>query len=101
MNGNVQLPAELPLPGNLLNLYQTGDENNRHFRQNIKSYNNHYVFASMQYNLQSPPGRGGFVFCIYGQIGHPPGHLCPGPNKNQCYGQLYIYNANVAVQQRI
>ena len=48
MNGNVQLHAEPPLPENLLHLYQTGDENSRLFRQNIRSYNNHFSFASMQ-----------------------------------------------------
>ena len=74
MNENVQLPAELPLPGNLLNLYQTGDENSSLFRQNIRSYNNHYAFASIQYSLQPPPGRGPFVFCICGQIDHRVGY---------------------------
>ena len=101
MNGNAQLPAELPLPEKLLNLYQTGDENSRLFRQNIRSYNNHFSFASMQYNLQPPPGRGGFVFHICRQIGHRVGPLHPGQNENRHYGQLYIYDPNVAVQQRI
>ena len=71
MNGNVQFPAAEPLlPANLLNLYQTGNENSRLFRQNIRSYNNHFSFASMQCNSQPPPGRRSFVFCICGQIGH-------------------------------
>ena len=55
----------------------------------------------MQYNLEPPPGRGGFVFRICGQIGHRVGPLHPGPNEQRRYGQLYIYDANVAVQQRI
>ena len=55
----------------------------------------------MQYNLQPPPGRGGFVFRICGQIGHRVGPLHPGPNEHRRYGQLYIYDANVAVQQRV
>ena len=53
MNGNVQLPAELLLPENLLNLYQTDDENSRFLRQNIRSYNNHFSFASTQEDLCS------------------------------------------------
>ena len=81
MNGNVQLHAEPPLPENLLHLCQTGDENSRLFRQNIRSYNNHFSFASMQYNLQPPPGRGGFLFRICGQIDHQVGPLHPGPNE--------------------
>ena len=64
MNGKVQLPAEPPLPENVLNLYQAGNENSRLFRKNIRLYNNHFSFASMQYNLQPPPGRGGLVFRI-------------------------------------
>ena len=55
----------------------------------------------MQYNLQPPPGRGGFVFRICVQIGHRVGPIHPGQNENRRYGQLYIYDANVAVQQRI
>ena len=78
MNGKVQLPAEPPLPENLPNLYQAGDENSRLFRKKIGSYNNHFCFASMQYNLQPPPGRGGFVFRICGQISHRVGPLHPG-----------------------
>ena len=78
MNGKVQLPAEPPLPENLPNLYQAGDENSRLFRKNIGSFNNHFCFASMQYNLQPPPGRGGFVFRICGQISHRVGPLHPG-----------------------
>ena len=41
------------------------------------------------------------MFCIYGQIGHQVGPLHSGPNENRHYGQLYIYDANVAVQQTI
>ena len=55
----------------------------------------------MQYSLRPPPGREGFVFCICGQIGHRVGPLHPGPNEIQHYRRLYIYNANVAVQQHI
>ena len=98
MNGNVQLPAKPPLPEKLLHLCQTGDENSRLFRQNIRLYNNHFSFASMPYNLQPPPGRGGFVFCICGQIGHQVGPLHPGPNEHWCYGQLHIYDANIDPQ---
>ena len=87
-NGNVQLPAELLLLENLLNLYQTDDENSRFLRQNIRSYKNHFSFASTQCNLQPYPGRGGFVFCICSQIGHRVGPLHPGQNENQHYGQL-------------
>ena len=100
MNGKVQLPAEPPLPENLLTLYKTGDENSR-FRKNIRSYINHFSFASMQYNLLPPPGRGGFVFRICRQIGHQVGPLHQGQNENWPYGQLYTYDANVAVQQHI
>ena len=85
MNGNVQLPAELPLPEKLLNLYQTGDENSRFFRQNIRSYSNHYAFAYRQCNLQPPPESGGFVFRICGQLGHQAGPIHPGPNENRLY----------------
>ena len=98
MNGNVQLPAKPPLPENLLHLCQTGDENSRLFRQNIRWYNKHFSFASMPYNLQPPPGRGGFVFRICGQIGHQVGPLHPGPNEHWCYGQLYVYDANIDPQ---
>ena len=48
-----------------------------------------------------PPGNCNPVFRICGQIAHRVGPLHPPRDRNLSYGQVYIYDGNEAVQQRL
>ena len=95
IGGNVSIPAFPPLPNQLVALYILN------FRNHIRLYNNMFAFASMNYNLRLPPGNCNPVFWVCGQIAHRVGPLHSLPDINLSYGQMYIYNGNEAVQQRL
>ena len=45
--------------------------------------------------------QGSWVFCILGQLCHLLGALAPGEGTSPQYTQLYIYNPQQALQQRM
>ena len=101
MGGAVSIPAFPPLPNQLLALYTLNNAHSRNFRSHIWLYNNMFAFASMNYNLHLPPGNHNPVFRICCQIAHCVGPLQPPQDRNPSYGQVYIYNSNKAVQERL
>ena len=62
----------------------------KHFRQNIRAYNNALAMASFGADIQTPPGRGPYCFRIHGQIYHRIGDLHPPTGMPRSFGQLYI-----------
>ena len=101
MGGNVTVPALPPLPNQLAALYTLNNAHSTNFRNHIRLYNNMFAFASMNYDLRLPPGNRSPVFGICGQIAHRVGPLHPPPDRNPSYGQVYIYDGNEAVRQRL
>ena len=101
MGGNVTVPALPPLPNQLAALYTLNNAHSTNFRNHIRLYNNMFAFASMNYDLRLPPGNRSPVFRICGQIAHRVGPLHPPPDRNPSYGQVYIYDGNEAVRQRL
>ena len=101
MGGNVTIPALPPLPNQLAALCALTNAHSTNFRNHIRLYNNMFAFASMNFDLRLPPGNRNPVFQICGQIAYRVGPLHPPPDRNLSYGQVYIYDGNKAVRQRL
>ena len=101
MGGNVSIPALPPLPNQLVALHTLNNAQSKSFRNHICLFNNMFAFASMNYDLRLPPGNPNPVFWVCGQIAHRVGPLHPPPDRNPSYGQVYIYDVNETVQQRL
>ena len=101
MSGNVSILALPPLPSQLVALYTLNNAQSRNFRNHIRLYNNMFAFASMNYDLHLTPRNRNPVFQVCSQIAHWVGPLHPLPDRNPSYGQVYIYDNNEAVQQKL
>ena len=73
----------------------------KHFRKNIRQYNNCFSFISVGTNIRPPPNNGPPCFRICGQIHHRYGGLFPAPNGNPLFNQLYIIEAAAALNLRM
>ena len=99
-NGKVVLTQLQPYPERLKNLIQGENQESVEFRRNIRNYNCAFSFASFGVKLALPHGRGPYCFRIQGQTYHNTTPLYPTVNPPQ-YGQLYIIDANEALQHRM
>ena len=98
--GNVKLPGLSAYPVEMKHLLMKNDDKGRNFRLNIRSYNSALAFASFGASFDVPPGRGPYCFKVHGQIYHRIGPLHPEPGKSASYGQLYILDSAMALQER-
>ena len=73
------------------------------FRENIWIYNSMFSFTSMgakiDYNIND--GFGPYVFKICGQMHHLMGLVLPSDGEFSKYAQLYIYNTQNEISNRI
>lgn len=102
-NGKVQLPKVRNPPTLLNNLLHGNNEKGKHFRDHIRSYNNMFAFTSLggeiDYSLNtgnSPP-----VFRLNGQNYHLIGSLLPNQNSKPQFAQLYIYDTQNEIANRM
>ncbi|CAN1298310.1 ATP-dependent DNA helicase PIF1 [Linum perenne] len=74
-----------------------------HFRKNARRYNNAFSFSSMggKVNHSLNQGRGPYTFSISGQIYHRIGSLLPSEGVKPKFGELYIYDTENEVKNRI
>lgn len=100
-NGKIKLEELGPYPDEIKRLLLGTDRLARNFHDNIRSYNNALAFASLGAKLDTPSGRGPYCFKIHGQIYHRIGGLHPEPNHHPTYGQLYILDSGIALQERM
>jgi hypothetical protein len=73
----------------------------KNFMENIRSNNSAVEFASMRAQIAPPPGHGPYCFRIHGQIYHLTGPMHPREGKRPEYSQLYILDAEEALNARI
>lgn len=102
-SGDIQLPTMKPPPQLLYDLIYGSDKKSKHFLDNIRSYNNMFSFTSMGGEIEwsindgsSPP-----TFCLHGQNYHLIGDLLPTEGSTPKFGQLYIYDTENEVANRI
>nr|GEW05746.1 helitron helicase-like domain-containing protein [Tanacetum cinerariifolium] len=76
---------------------------NKHFMENIRAYNQMFAMTSFgaKINESINQGRGPYVFKVSGKIYHWIGSLCPPPGESPRFLQLYIYDTNHEVENRM
>nr|GEU66750.1 helitron helicase-like domain-containing protein [Tanacetum cinerariifolium] len=75
----------------------------RHCLENIKAYNQMFSMTSLGANIDESinNGRGPYVFKISGQLYHWIGSLCPADGEPPRFLQLYIYDTDNEVDNRL
>ncbi|XP_015973562.1 uncharacterized protein LOC107496743 [Arachis duranensis] len=103
MDGKVELPLMKQAPDNLKALYFLDDEMGRYFRKNIRAFNAMFSFTSMagKINHKINNGSGPPSFILSGQNYHSIGSLIPQANEKPRFAQLYIYDTDNEIHNRI
>lgn len=114
-NGLVALDADRILQGapeTLVALFIDDGARDRHFRQEIRRYNNELAFASFSVNTQANDanpnehrvlaGQGPRVFTVFGQMYHQfSNHAVPADGRRPRYCQLYFVDSETANRERL
>ncbi|PWA60408.1 hypothetical protein CTI12_AA381910 [Artemisia annua] len=97
-DGKVLMQPEPDPPEYIKNLL--GDPN---FIHNVRAYNQMFAMTSFGARIDSTinRGRGPYVFKVSGQIYHYIGSLCPTGDDDPCFLQLYVYDTQNEVQNRM
>ena len=98
--GKVKLP-NIRASNQIENLMTGKDDSSGHFIAHIRKYNSALAFASMGAQIAPPPGRGPYCFRIHGQVYHRTSPLHPVMGNKPKYAQLYILDAEEALNQRM
>src|SRR4051794_20581848 len=78
------------------------DSQSIEFRQNIRQYNMSLAFTSLGVTEDHLVNRrGGWVFRVSGELCHLVGSLRPDEGVPPAYAQLYIYDSQLALHQRM
>ena len=96
--GKVKLESRSDYPDYIKELFR-----NRHFMENIRAYNQMFAMTSLGAEVDNSinMGRGPYVFKISGQLYHRIGSLCPEQNSRPQFLQLYIYDTENEVANRL
>ena len=99
--GKVSLPP-IQLPSqNVVELFSGSTAQSRHFLEKIRHYNATMAMASWNAALTEHAGRGPRVVTIHGQAYHLTAAKEAPEGRPAQYAQLYILDANDALQQRV
>ena len=73
------------------------------FMQNIRAYNQMFAMTSFGAKIDTTVNqrRVPYVFKVSGQIYHQIGSLCPTGDDTPCFLQMYIYDTENEVQNRM
>nr|GEW39505.1 DNA helicase [Tanacetum cinerariifolium] len=76
---------------------------NKHFMENIRAYNQMFAMMSFEAKVDESinAGQGSYVFKVSDQIYHWIGSLCPPAGERPRFLQLYIYDTDNEVQNRM
>ncbi|KAL3627397.1 hypothetical protein CASFOL_028760 [Castilleja foliolosa] len=97
-NGVVRLPLPLSPPSVIRDLFE--DSN---FMENVRAYNNMFSMTSFGARIDEAvnDGRGPYVFKVSGQLSHWIGSIWPPDNEHPRFLQLYIYDTENEVPNRL
>ncbi|KAJ6951656.1 hypothetical protein NC653_040948 [Populus alba x Populus x berolinensis] len=103
-NGKVVLPAPQETPNYLDNLLNPNNgSSSKKFRREIRAYNSMFAFTSMgavvDHSVNSRPGS--YLFKVNGYCHHLMGSLLPMDNKDPKFAQLYIFDTDNEVSNRL
>jgi len=98
------LPAPQETPNYLDNLLNPNNGSlSKKFRREIRAYNSMFAFTSMgavvDHSVNSRPGS--YVFKVNGYCHHFMGSLLPMDNKGPKFAQLYIFDTDNEVSNRL
>ena len=84
-------------------LFDSNDSQAKNFQQNIRSYNVMFAFTSpgLQLDTRYNTKRGSPTFHVHGQGHHLIGSLLPLANKSPKFAQLYIYDTDNEVNNKL
>lgn len=103
-NGNVQIPF-LPQPPPLLQhlMFDHSATESKKFQDNIRLYNSMFAFSSPGFKVDKgiKAGKGPPTIRIQGQACHRIGSMIPLPGKRPKFVQLYLYDTNNELKNRI
>ncbi|KAL6546679.1 hypothetical protein OROMI_022400 [Orobanche minor] len=101
--GKIQLPLLKEPPLLLRNLLNGVDPRSKNYINNIRAYNMMFSFTSMGGKVDTSvnKGRGPYVFKIQGANYHRIGSLLPQSGSYPKFSQLYIYDTDNEVTNRI
>lgn len=103
-DGRVQLPMLKEAPSYLHELIRpNGGSQSSKFRENIRAYNSLFAFTStggvVSHEVNIGPGP--YVYKISGQNYHRIGSLLPVEGQSPKFAQLYIYDTENELQNRL
>ncbi|XP_076939461.1 uncharacterized protein LOC143608215 [Bidens hawaiensis] len=96
--GRVALPYPRRPYTTIIHLFQQAD-----FMSNIRAYNSVFSMTSFGAKVDDTinRGSGSYVFKISGQIHHWLGTLCPPPNERPHFLQMYVYDTENEIANRL
>ncbi|KAF7845680.1 hypothetical protein BT93_L1265 [Corymbia citriodora subsp. variegata] len=101
-HGAVKLDDLPEFPETLKSYFEGYHEKSTAFFDRIRNYNSTFSLASFNANLVKFPSRGPYCFKIQGQIYYQMNTaLYPNTDEQPSYGQLFIYDAEEAIDYRI
>ncbi|KAF7808150.1 ATP-dependent DNA helicase PIF1 [Senna tora] len=103
LNGKVELPKMRNPPETLQKLLLNNDARSKHFKKRIRTYNNMFAFTSMggKVDNSTNDGKGPYVYRLHGQNMHLIGGLLPDDGENPQFSQLYIYDTDNELLNRM
>ncbi|KAJ4797574.1 hypothetical protein LUZ62_048820 [Rhynchospora pubera] len=102
--GRVDLPAVQPTPPALLQLLNPlGGPDSKHFLDNIRMYNSMFALTSMGVQVDNTvrAAHGPYVYRISGQLCHLMGSLIPDDDAPPQFAQLYMYDTENEIANRL
>ncbi|OMP07327.1 DNA helicase PIF1, ATP-dependent [Corchorus olitorius] len=102
--GMIRLPQPMPTPpllSELLDYTRGGIQ--QHFRENIRVYNSLFQLTSLGGRIDDSinDGSGPFIFRLNRQTYHRIGSLLPVPGTRPKFSQLYIYDTDNEISNRV
>lgn len=104
LQGKIKLPMMKDPPEQLEHLFfDRQSVQSKNFIKNIRQYNNMFSFTSFGGKIDHSKNRGGGPYCfsLSGQVYHSIGSLIPPVGAKPVYSQLYVYDTENEVQNRI
>lgn len=103
MQGKIKLPRMKKPPQVFYDLLRGDTPKSNHFIKNIRSYNSMFAFTSMGGKIDNMPNQGNSppIFKLHGQNYHKIGSLLPNNDSTPKFAQLYIYDTENEVANRI
>ncbi|XP_070052773.1 uncharacterized protein [Nicotiana tomentosiformis] len=101
--GKIKLPNPKEPPSILKDLLFGSGAKSKHFRENIRTYNSIFAFTSMggKVDFSVNKTKGPRTFRLSGQNYHQIGSLLPPERSSPKFAQLYIYDIENEVENRI